>query len=337
MKKIEITTKSNHYVLTFEDAQSRIRSIGCQKKLFWIIDLKVFRAYNDLFASISSSNLFLFDVNETNKSLEMLAKIVAKMEAAKCNRKTEIIAVGGGITLDVAGFVASIFMRGIQWISVPTTLLSAADSCLGGKTAVNFMETKNLLGTIYPPKSIWVDVNFWETLDGADRKNGLAEILKMAAISGKDAFQNFEKDLHLLLSGDKVVTQQHVYSSLLAKKNRVVSDEFEQGSRMFLNFGHTYGHAIEVLSNYEISHGKAVALGILLANNRYLNEGLISQDNVQRMKRCIEQIFGETQPLLQAYSPEKLKPIMLKDKKVENDCLRFILINDDFLPFIMKG
>lgn len=202
--------------------------------------------------------------HETTKSLDRIPEIIEALRRAGASRKTTLVAVGGGIVQDVAGFVSTIFMRGIDWVYVPTTLLAMADSCIGGKSSINVGPYKNLVGAFRPPQAVKIDPELVETLSVEQRVAGLCEAAKICFCLNETHYRAYAA----LSPGvdASVATLAAVIELSLAAKTRFIEiDEFDQGERQLLNFGHTFGHAIEAASHFEISHGVAVGLGMLTA------------------------------------------------------------------------
>ena len=201
---------------------------------------------------------------ESSKNLDYMSSVIEKMRLLGVNRDTHVYAIGGGIIQDIATFVNSIYMRGLSWTYFPSTLLSMADSCIGGKSSINVRGYKNLVGNIYPPTEVFVNMDFCQTLGPKEIIGGLAEAVKICYARGTDVFEKYlELDPLYPLSGEQGV--QVVFSALLAKKWFIEIDEFDQSERLLLNYGHTFGHALEASSNFELAHGIAVALGMLVA------------------------------------------------------------------------
>ncbi|WP_246153638.1 3-dehydroquinate synthase [Terriglobus albidus] len=201
---------------------------------------------------------------EENKSLEASPLLIQQMRAAGVNRQTRLIAVGGGIVQDISAFIASVYMRGIEWTYVPTTVLSMVDSCIGGKSSINVGPYKNLVGTFHPPVQITIDPALITTLPQADRASGLIEAAKICFCRGEDAFNeylSFQPSASMPLADLEGV----INISLLSKKWFIEIDEFDKKERLLLNFGHTFGHAIEGATHFGIPHGIAVGLGIACA------------------------------------------------------------------------
>lgn len=201
---------------------------------------------------------------EQTKSLDSISEFIIRLRDFGANRETCLVAVGGGIVQDVAAFVASIFMRGVNWKYYPTTLLAMADSCIGGKSSINVGPYKNLVGNFHPPSSIWIDPTLISTLNREALASGLIEAVKICYCRGDRAFSDY-MSLAPSCSLSPHQAETIVKHSIQAKKWFIETDEFDRAERLLLNFGHTFGHAIEGASHFRISHGIAVALGILCA------------------------------------------------------------------------
>ncbi len=229
------------------------------RKVLVVTDSGVPEAYaNSILKACSEGFVFKFPQGEESKNIDTLKDILSYLVEKGFTRTDCIVAVGGGVALDMAGFAASIFMRGIDFYSAPTTLLSQVDSSIGGKTAIDFMGIKNIVGAFYPPKKVIIDADTLKTLPARQISNGLAEALKMSVTCDSELFEIFEKG-EVLSKIDEVIER-----SLRIKKYVVEEDEREAGLRKVLNFGHTLAHAIESANNMQkLYHGEAVALGML--------------------------------------------------------------------------
>lgn len=201
---------------------------------------------------------------ETSKDLENMADVIVRLKNFGANRKTKLVAIGGGVIQDIATFVASLYMRGLKWQYLPTTLLGMVDSCIGGKSSINVGTYKNLVGNFYPPQSICVDLKFVETLNTEQRAAGLFEAVKICFASNGEEFQRY-LNMAPKVSSDMHVMQDVVCLSLLTKRWFIETDEHDQRERLLLNFGHTFAHAIEGACNYAMPHGIAVGAGMLVA------------------------------------------------------------------------
>lgn len=239
---------------------------------------------DDYFASllpIPPDRQILVNASESNKALECMAEIVLKLRELGANRTTHLVALGGGVIQDIATFSASIYMRGIQWTYMPTTLLSMADSCIGGKSSINVLGYKNLIGNFYPPKEVLIDVDFVASLDAEKVVGGLFEAAKICYARGYQDFQFYiSEEPAARMSTDNV--QEVIVRALRTKKWFIETDEFDQKERLLLNFGHTFGHAIEAGTNFGVSHGVAVGIGMMVAVEFAKKSGWLSPTGLER-------------------------------------------------------
>lgn len=257
---------------------------------------------------------------KTRKTKELLED---QMLEAGASRQACVIALGGGVVLDVAGYVASTYARGVPLVLVPTSLLAMVDACIGGKTAVNTPQGKNLIGTFYQPDAVFIDVNFLSTLPQEELKNGVVEMVKHALILDGDYFDFLEANAIKVLDLDMPIVEEAIKRSVAIKVHVVAQDEKEAGIRRLLNFGHTVGHAIEAASSYSIPHGRAVALGIL-------QEAKVSE----KMGHLQPQEFERIQQLFIAYgidltlnlAQDDLHSIMCMDKKAHKGIPRLVIL-----------
>ncbi|WP_316607754.1 3-dehydroquinate synthase [uncultured Ruminococcus sp.] len=239
---------------------------------------------------------------EDSKSLERFGEILSKMLSLGFTRKDAVVAVGGGVVGDLAGFAASAYMRGVDFYNIPTTVLSQVDSSIGGKTAVNLDGIKNIVGAFYQPKKVLVDLDLLATLPDRQISNGLAEAVKMSLTSDADLFELFEKG-NIKENLDEIITR-----SLIIKKNVVEQDEKEQGLRKILNFGHTIGHGIESFEHLNgLYHGECVALGMI---------PMVGDEVRPRLLRVLERLNLPTSVSLDA---DEVYRAMTHDKKGEGD------------------
>ena len=258
---------------------------------------------------------------EHYKTIDTWSKIIDKLTAMRANRDTTIIALGGGVLGDIAGFAAATFMRGLPFIQVPTTLLAQVDSSVGGKTGVNHKDGKNLIGSFYQPRMVISDIDVLSTLPDREYKCGLAEIIKYGAIYDVDFFAWLESNMSELLNR---VPKKLIYAisrSCQIKANIVGEDEFEIGKRAILNFGHTFGHALENIMGYgELLHGEAVAIGMIIASK-------LSPINSLERNRLISLIKSANLPhKIELNDENQMLDVMRTDKKVKNKKLRFVLL-----------
>jgi 3-dehydroquinate synthase len=249
-KNIKVKSKFNSYSINFVDSLTSILELTNYENTFTFIDEKVSSIYKDL----DNDRFIKVKCVEENKSMDGVNEILKEFVKHRINIKSKLVVIGGGILQDLIGFCASIYCRGIDYILVPTTILSQVDSCVGGKTSINFENKKNILGSFYPPKKIYIYKNFVKSLTNLDVISGYGEIFKFYILQNRIIEFNFETDYEEML-----------INSLNYKTKIIVIDEFDQKERKFLNFGHTFGHALETISDYEIPHGIGVIIGSVIA------------------------------------------------------------------------
>lgn len=322
---MKIKSNLKDYEVVFEDSNIFFRELLATRDAKFIIDKNVYQLYEKEFQGVSKEKLLLLEANEENKVIETALSICEQIIAISAKRNTTLISIGGGIIQDITGFVANIMYRGIHWIFVPTTLLAACDSCIGGKTSLNYKRYKNLLGTIYPPDKIYIYPQLFQTLTLRDYKSGLGEVVKFNIMAGEKGLEEIETSLDALLRREPLVINYFVEKSLLFKKNFIEQDEFDRGERIKLNFAHTFGHAIEAVSNYEIPHGTAVAIGMIMANRISNSRKWIENPIVKRSEALLLKVIDIDITLLERPISDYMDAIR-KDKKQTNDSLTAVLI-----------
>lgn len=323
---MKIKSKFKTYDVILESNKSFFDDLCNTPNAQFVIDSKVYELYKELFQNIPSERLCLIEAIETNKVIETALEICEKITEIPAKRNATLISIGGGIIQDITGFVANITYRGINWIFVPTTLLASCDSCIGGKTSLNYKKYKNLLGTFYPPNEIYICSEMFSSLSERDFKSGLGEVVKFNIMAGEDGLKNIENNIDYLLTRKPEVINRFVDTSLNFKKKFIEIDEFDKGERIKLNFAHTFGHAIEVITEYEIPHGTAVAIGMIMANSISEKRGLLSHDIVKRSEAVLLRVIDINPKLLDKPLSEYVKAIR-KDKKQVNDSLTAVLIS----------
>ncbi|MBI5390790.1 3-dehydroquinate synthase [Candidatus Woesearchaeota archaeon] len=273
------------------------------------------------------AHILVFKGGEQQKQMKTVVSLAQEMMNLGVDRKSLVIAIGGGVVGDVAGFVASIYMRGIAYIHVPTTLLAMVDSSIGGKTGVDLHEAKNMLGTIYRPRAVISDLRFLLTLPKEEMRNGFAEIIKVALIKDNVLYHAIAKEKEKLLEPSHALLEGIIRRAIKIKLDIVTQDETEQGVRRLLNFGHTVGHAIEAASSYQIKHGTAVAIGMVYAAKLSQREGLLSQQSVTEILELLESMGFPTM-LPTAMNKDQLIAGMMHDKKKEHQHIHAVLLKD---------
>ena len=295
---------------------------------FYFVDSEVYNIYKDIFNSLK--NIIIINSSEESKSLLFISSLIDKILNLGANKHSYIIAVGGGVICDIAGFVASIFMRGVRFAFVPTTILAITDASLGGKNGVNFGSIKNLVGTINEPNFILIDFSFIKSLKKNEYDNGFAEIIKHACIASPELFLCLEK---LIINyKSKKFFYNILKDSISIKLDIVLKDLKDLSCRRVLNFGHTYGHAIE--AKYKFPHGRSVSLGIVFASLISNKLGYLSYDNINRIKKLL--IKFDLPVDISEIQVKELLPFIFKDKKAKQNNIDFIVLKDIGVPEILN-
>ena len=331
---INVKTSSGSYDITLKrNAINEIKDIlNVKGKALIITDTGVPEAYSKAVASqIENSVIFAFAQGEKSKNFETYSDILKTLAENNFDRKDCVIAVGGGVVGDMAGFAAATYMRGIAFYNIPTTLLSQVDSSIGGKTAIDFLGYKNLVGAFYQPQAVIIDPDVLKTLPERQFNNGLCESIKMAATSDGEFFRILEEN------DAKDIIDKVIEKSLLIKKAVVEEDEKETGLRKVLNFGHTIGHAIETVTSFnELYHGECVALGMM-----FMSYG----EAKERIKKLL---IKNNLPIEAEFDVQLVFDALHHDKKTAGSGVNVVFVNKigefsfEFLDFleiqkILKG
>lgn len=314
------------YEVIIENNTEFIFNLIKEENAGFVIDEKVYGLYSELFDKINPERIVLVEAIEENKTMDTVLSICEMMTKIPAKRNAHLISVGGGIIQDITGFVANILYRGIKWTFVPTTLLASCDSCVGGKTSLNYKKFKNLLGTFYPPDKIHICPKFFETLSERDYKSGLGEVIKFNIMAGEKGLENIENGIDSLLMRDYESLNRFVKSSLEYKKDYIEKDEFDRGERIKLNFAHTFGHAIETVTDYAIPHGTAVAIGMIMANKTACSRELLDEEFSEKSEKILLKVIDIDINLLNV-SLSELIGAMRKDKKQIGEQLTAVLMS----------
>ncbi len=308
---------------------SMLTSLNLAKRLFLISDRRVARLHGAevrqaLEASGCEPVLLTTPPGERAKSWPVVQRLARELMERGAHRGSPLIALGGGVVGDLTGFLASIFMRGLPFVQVPTTLLAMVDASIGGKTAINLPEGKNLLGTFHQPRLVAIDPEFLQTLPRAEFLNGLAEVLKTAFIRDADLLDRLAAGPARLLR-DQEVLAAIIHRAAALKAEVVAADEREAGLRRILNFGHTLGHGLEQASSFKLPHGRAVAWGMLAALS--LSERLagLPPEEARRGRELIRDL-GFTRRSLPPLDPQDVLAALSRDKKRQENGLVFVLL-----------
>ena len=270
---------------------------------------------------------------ETNKALEASPALIEQMRRGGANRSTELVAVGGGIVQDLSAFIASVYMRGLKWTYVPTTVLAMVDSCIGGKSSINVGPYKNLVGTFHPPERVLVDPEFVRTLPLDQRASGLIEAVKICFCRGSDSFARHMSFGPAVEMGSEAL-EGLILNSLESKKWFIEIDEFDRNERLLLNFGHTFGHAMEGASHFAIAHGIGVGLGIecAIAMGERAGVSYSEAPEVARLREHLRAMIGADATVRSVLPTLDLDDVLDRigsDKKHGKDFYTFILIAPD--------
>jgi len=312
------------------------------KRYFLITDANVYALHGQRVADIfKKMGLSLEEVvipaGERSKSMATAVALAEELLQRGADRSSGLIALGGGVVGDLTGFVASIFMRGLPCIHLPTTLLAQVDSSIGGKTGVDFPAAKNMLGTFHQPKAVFIDLSFLRTLPGDEFKNGLAEIVKCAVIDDPGLLELLEEKAALLTpDGEPDALVPIVTRTFEIKKKIVEIDEQEHGLRRILNFGHTMGHAIEAEADYAIPHGEAVSIGMAAALALSERLGHLPAADRDRIIRILEKT-GLPVRIPPGMNSDGIISRMQRDKKKEGNVVHFVLLKRPGMPFVNGG
>lgn len=331
IKKIKVALGDRSYNIMIQPslllkANNILESFCSQRSILVVTDSNVDPLCSDKIEAGAAK--FIFPAGEKHKTIETVTDICRKAIKAGLDRKSLILALGGGVCGDMAGFAAAIYMRGIEFIQIPTTLLAMVDSSVGGKTGVDLPEGKNLVGAFWQPKLVLIDPETLKTLPMEEIRNGLAEVVKYGMIYDWEFFQLLENNIEALNNLDMDFYTDMIKRCCEIKAEVVAQDEREGGLRAILNYGHTFGHAVELLSNFEIAHGAAVSIGMAVAAELGVMTGRISKDYAERQNALLKKL-GLPIRIPSSFDPEKIYGAMLHDKKTVGSKVKLILPDGD--------
>lgn len=309
LQELKVKTTSRHLLITDEN----VRAAGHLETVEKSLSQAGYQA-----------EVFVIPAGEGSKSLELAGEAFQFAYGAGLDRRSVVLALGGGVVGDFAGFVAATYMRGVDFVQLPTTLL-AHDSAVGGKVAVNLPQAKNIIGAFHQPLAVIYDTLALKTLPSREIRSGLAEAIKHGVIRDRELFAWIEDHMALILSGDDATMAELLSRSCLIKADVVGQDEREQGLRAILNFGHTLGHAVEGLSTYgDMAHGEGVAIGMVAAADLSVRLGLCEPSVTEAVERVVTKAGLPTR-IPQGLDTEDLIDSMRQDKKATGGTLTFVL------------
>ncbi|MBW2642270.1 MAG: 3-dehydroquinate synthase [Deltaproteobacteria bacterium] len=328
MKTLEIHGSSKNSTIRVGEKLQNLGNYIPGENVVIITDVNVKRLYQNNFPL---HPVITIQTGEKIKNLDTVRNIYGKLLELGVDRSTFIIGIGGGIVCDITGFVASTFLRGMKFGFVSTTLLSQVDASVGGKNGVNFKGYKNMVGVFNQPEFVICDLNLLSTLPEKEVLCGLAEIVKHAAIGDADLFQYLEENYQKASALDAAVIERLVYDSVVIKSAIVSQDEKEKGERRKLNFGHTFGHAIE--KTIGVRHGEAVSAGMVMASKLSVKKGHLQAKDAQRIKNLLRDL---KLPISLQADRKTVLDALRKDKKRQGDLINFVLLEGIGKPFVDK-
>lgn len=321
MEPLNIHSNLYGYRVSFvDDFRTALESL--EGELAYVLDWNVYRLYEPAFAGIERKRIFFVDPVEEKKNMYTVLNLISFFQQLGVRKNWRIVCFGGGITQDLTTLASNLFLRNVDWYFFPTTLLSMCDSCIGGKCGINAGAYKNQLGVFYPPKQIFIDTHFIGTLSEADYLNGWGEILKFS-LTSDTAFYRELKEESSYIPCERIA--HYIHRGLLEKKQIIEADEFESDLRRVLNYGHTFGHALEAYTKHAIAHGTAVIWGIDVANYLAVREGLIEEALYLEVKALIKRAFLKKEIVIA--DPRAVFDAVRTDKKVRGNTLSFAMLD----------
>ena len=311
------------YVVEIEDGPITNLIKNCYEKgNIAVIDGNVYSLYfKEINEVVEPRDVFIVNAVESNKNVRTAFKLIDFLRAKKFNKKNKMIVIGGGITQDIGSFVGACYKRGFDWTFIPTTLLAQCDSCIGSKSGLNYKGSKNQIGMFSPPSEIKINTNFLKTLTQEEIKSGLGEILKVYQMAGSHEVNYYLKHIKSA-EIDSFSSWKHIIKkSLLIKKSIVEYDELEKDKRRALNYGHTIGHAIEIISDYKIPHGQAVSLGMYVSNK-------INDTSSQEIETCLLDTITDKQ-FLSFLNLETMREVLMEDKKSVGENIMMVWVDSN--------
>jgi 3-dehydroquinate synthase len=317
----------NNYEVKFLDELNLEKFINSNQNHIILIDSLIKQKY---FKSLNSSlPIYQVDANENNKNISKALDIISFFESVKVTKLNKVIVIGGGILQDLGAFACSMYKRGIPWIYVPTTFLGMTDSCVGGKTGLNYKNKKNILALFSAPRQVLINLNFLKTLSKRDFLSGLGEALRLHITGGKEYIGKFEKNIDAVIKKDHEAIKKIILNSLIIKKAVVEVDEFESNYRRSMNYGHSIGHALESITNFSFPHGMAVTIGICIENLIASNHYKLSKDICKRIEILAKKLIDKEALIsLKEINTKDFSKILKADKKTIGSTLKLVVPDD---------
>ena len=284
----EVRSHVRTYRVSFtDDWMDTCTDLAEDERTFFVVDAAIAKKFGSrVERCVPSERMETIEATEAVKTLEGAGRLVERLSERGVRRHDMIVAIGGGVIQDVVGFTASILYRGVEWTFLPTTLLAQADSCIGGKTSINVGTRKNLVGTFYPPGMIYIDPGFLESLPEVEIRSGIGEIMHYYVYAGSPLLEPMVEEYSTFLENPRDLCR-HIREALHIKRGVIEIDEFDKGERNKFNYGHTFGHALESISEFELRHGQAVTAGMCLANDLSVRLGLLDAGKAARLNALL--------------------------------------------------
>ncbi len=323
-------------------AENLVREVCAQKAPLMLVDSRIQELYLGAVPDLAAVPTYSVVAREEAKEISTVLEIVDFLEQNGATKISMLFVVGGGIIQDLGAFSGAMYKRGLPWTFVPTTLLAQGDSCVGGKTALNHKKTKNLLALFSAPRRVIVDTGFLSTLPQGDLLSGIGEIFRLCITGGPAFLEEFSARLPAFLAGDAEATRKLIATSLSAKRAVVEFDEFELDIRRSMNYGHSFGHALEALTDYRIPHGVGVTIGILVENEIAHRRGMLARVERDRMLALGRQIIPvDCRQTFSSASLDGVLDLLRRDKKTEGTVLKLATLEKigqmRFIDFVLDA
>lgn len=344
MNLVKVNTSTTSYPIYFENSfESLLNAFKANnlldKKVCIVTDTNTYKLYNDEISNLLKKSFnevysFKFKAGEQSKNLDTIQSMYDFFLNCHLDRKSIIVALGGGVVGDMAGFAAATYMRGINFVQIPTSLLAQVDSSVGGKVGVDFKGTKNIIGAFYQPSFVYINVSTLKTLSKKEFSAGIAETIKYGMIMNKDFYEYINMNKDKILNMNEEYLKYIIKCACEFKADIVNKDEKENGLRGILNFGHTIGHAIETLLEFKLVHGQCVAVGMVAATYISYKKGNITKQELNDLESILK--YFDLPIRINGIDNESIYTQMFLDKKVLNNTLNFVLLNKVGNVFISK-
>jgi 3-dehydroquinate synthase len=324
-QNLVIDSAQGAYPVTFHKSVSNLAYIlDLQEDAYFLVDEKVWELHKEKLTFVNQTRMLLLVADEDTKNLRKVIEVVEWLNQLGATKSSLLVGIGGGVIQDVSTFVAHIYYRGIKWVFLPTTLLSQSDSCIGAKCGINVLGKKNQIGVLHSPSGVYIAEEFLGTLNKVEFESGFGEIFKLAVTGTNEFYCDLKAHLDTYaLSPENSLPL--IERSLVAKKTIIEIDEYEKDLRRILNYGHSFGHSLEALSNNKITHGYAIIFGMDLMNCLGMNWGITDPDFETDFRQLVASYFPDFK-LEEKIDPRLLVEGLKKDKKVEHGRINFAVV-----------